>query len=205
MGDRPVSRPSPWPRADGDLTFRRPVEADVGPVLQWRNDPRVTYWLLRTVADEASLRAAVAEPEEGDHSVVVEQDGTVVAMGYLSVLDGMGQSHGDTHRGSRGLIGWTVAPAVWGRGVGTRVAGMLLRAAFEDLGLHRVTAGCFADNTASWRIMERLGMRREQHGVQDSWHAELGWVDGYTYAMLRSEWTAASPDDDAPPGGTLLG
>ena len=52
----------------------------------------------------------------------------------------------------------------------------------------RVTAGCFADNTPSWRVMERIGMRREQHGVKDSWHAELGWVDGYTYGILREEW-----------------
>ena len=59
--------------------------------------------------------------------------------------------------------------------------------AFGDLGLRRVTAGCFADNVASWRVMEKVGMRREQHGVRDSWHAELGWVDGYTYAVLADE------------------
>ena len=59
--------------------------------------------------------------------------------------------------------------------------------AFGDLGLHRVTAGCFADNVASWRVMEKAGMRREQHGIRDAWHAELGWVDGYTYAVLADE------------------
>jgi RimJ/RimL family protein N-acetyltransferase len=36
--------------------------------------------------------------------------------------------------------------------------------------------------------MEKLGMRREQHGVKDSFHTELGWVDGYTYALLAEEW-----------------
>ncbi|MDQ5975116.1 MAG: hypothetical protein QG661_2325, partial [Actinomycetota bacterium] len=30
----------------------------------------------------------------------------------------------------------------------------------------------------------------EQHGVANSWHAELGWVDGYQYAMLAGEWRA---------------
>ena len=59
--------------------------------------------------------------------------------------------------------------------------------AFGDLRLRRVTAGCFAANIASWRVMEKTGMRREQHGVRDSWHAELGWVDGYTYAVLADE------------------
>jgi hypothetical protein len=37
-------------------------------------------------------------------------------------------------------------------------------------------------------VMERLGMRREQHGVRDSWHAELGWIDGCTYGILAEEW-----------------
>jgi len=64
----------------------------------------------------------------------------------------------------------------------------MLEIAFDDVGLHRVTGSCFADNTGSWRVMEKAGMRREQHGVQDSWHAEHGWVDGCTYAILRSEW-----------------
>ena len=64
----------------------------------------------------------------------------------------------------------------------------MLEIAFDDVGLHRVTGSCFADNTGSWRVMEKAGMRREQYGVQDSWHAEHGWVDGCTYAILRSEW-----------------
>lgn len=33
-------------------------------------------------------------------------------------------------------------------------------------------------------------MRREQHGVEDSWHAEMGWVDGHQYAILDREWQA---------------
>ncbi|MEZ5096160.1 MAG: DNA methyltransferase [Nocardioides sp.] len=43
-------------------------------------------------------------------------------------------------------------------------------------------------------FLEKAGMRREQHGVEDSWHADLGWVDGYRYAMLaRVEGLAALP------------
>ena len=78
-----------------------------------------------------------------------------------------------------------IDPAHAGRGHATAIARALLDIAFTDLGLRRVTAECFADNVASWRVMEKLGMRREQHGVRDSWHAELGWVDGCTYAILR--------------------
>ncbi len=87
-------------------------------------------------------------------------------------------------------IGYVLAPDVWGRGLATDLARGLLTAAFDVLGLRRVTAGCYADNHASARVLEKAGMRREQHGVQDSWHAELGWVDGYEYALLAHEWAA---------------
>ena len=40
--------------------------------------------------------------------------------------------------------------------------------AFDDVGLHRVTGPVSTDNTGSWRVMEKAGMRREQHGVEDS-------------------------------------
>lgn len=151
----------------------------------------VGRWLMRTTADEKTMRASLHGPgDPDDHSCVAVLDGRVVGAGYLDVQDGMGQDGGDGHLRSEAMLGWNVSPDHWGRGFGSQIAAELLVIAFDELGLHRVTAGCFAANTASWRIMERLGMRREQHGVQDSWHAELGWVDGYTYAMLRTEWTA---------------
>ena len=56
------------------------------------------------------------------------------------------------------------------------------------LGLRRVTAGCFAGNEPSWRLMERVGMRREAHAVRDSLHRSRGWLDGLTYALLAEEW-----------------
>jgi RimJ/RimL family protein N-acetyltransferase len=59
------------------------------------------------------------------------------------------------------------------------------------LRLRRVFATCFADNTGSWRLMEKLGMRREAHNVRDSLHRDRGWLDGYTYALLADEWRAA--------------
>jgi RimJ/RimL family protein N-acetyltransferase len=60
----------------------------------------------------------------------------------------------------------------------------------EDLGIRRVVANSFADNTASWRLMERLGMRRELYTVAESLHRTKGWVDGVGYALLADEWRA---------------
>ncbi|MEU2199933.1 GNAT family protein [Isoptericola sp. NPDC019482] len=179
-----------WPREAGDLRLRVPTSRDVDRVLAWRNEPDVTRWLLRTTQDgdelRASWRRALDDPY--DQVVLADLDGVVVATGMLEVSDGMGQPQGDSWRRAEGSIGYLVDPAYAGRGIATALAGALLDVAFTDLGLHRVTAGCFAANDASWRVMEKLGMRREQHGVRDSWHDELGWVDGYTYGVLADEW-----------------
>lgn len=40
----------------------------------------------------------------------------------------------------------------------------------------------------SWRVLEKIGMRREKHARRSVWHRELGWVDEYEYAILREEW-----------------
>ena len=84
-------------------------------------------------------------------------------------------------------LGWCLDPAHHGHGYGTEAVGELLRICFADLGLRRVTASCFADNTASWRLMERLHLRREQHTVRDSLHRDGQWLDGYGYALLAEE------------------
>ena len=49
-----------------------------------------------------------------------------------------------------------------GHGYATHAVRELLRLSCAELGLRRVTANCFADITASWRLMERVGMRRGQ-------------------------------------------
>ena len=86
--------------------------------------------------------------------------------------------------------GGDLDPASTGHGYATEAVAELLRHSFEDLGVHRVVASCFADNVASWRLMERLGMRRESHTVRDALHRSGEWLDSYGYALLADEWAA---------------
>jgi RimJ/RimL family protein N-acetyltransferase len=186
-----MTRPELWPRRTERLELRPPTEGDLGAVLAWRNAPEVTRWLLSTQVDPVSYRESWRSGADDplDHSVVaVTDDGSVVGTVSLEVHDGMGQGPDSPAVGSEGLLGYLLDPAHHRRGYATEMVRAVLELAFGDLGLRRVTAGCFADNIASWRLLEKVGMRREQHGVRDSWHAELGWVDGYTYAVLQDEW-----------------
>jgi hypothetical protein len=36
-------------------------------------------------------------------------------------------------------------------------------------------------------------MRRETHGISDSFHRDLGWVDSATFALLVDEWRERQP------------
>jgi RimJ/RimL family protein N-acetyltransferase len=179
---------SPWPARSGALLLRNVHRGDLTQILALRNNLVVNHFMLRTHVDPESFRREwMAIPDDDtDFSCVVELDGEIAGLGFLDVIDGMGQP-GLPQR-TQGVLGYMLEPDFAGRGLGTDLARGLLCAAFDTLELRRVMASCNADNVASVRVLEKAGMRREQHGVQDSWHAELGWVDGYQYALLDHEW-----------------
>lgn len=177
-----------WPRRTERLTIRPVQERDVDEVWSYRSLPEVTRWLGRRPRDRDDLAASLlADPEEP--ALVVELEGRVVGDLMVRVGDGWAQSDvREQAVRSQAELGWVLAPAVQGRGLAREVVTELLDVCFVGLGVRRVTAVCFADNEPSWRLMEKLGMRREGHSVQDALHADLGWLDGYTYAILATEW-----------------
>jgi RimJ/RimL family protein N-acetyltransferase len=176
-------------RLDG-LLFREAVEEDIVVLQAFRNDPGVNRFMVRTHVDPVDLRREwLAVPlSPTDYSCVVERDGQVVGMGFLDVVDGSGQPGHPT--GTDGVIGYIVRPEFAGRGIGSATARALLRAAFDGLALRRVTAAANADNVASVRVLERVGMRRERYAIKALWHRELGWLDEVEYAILDEEWAA---------------
>lgn len=85
-------------------------------------------------------------------------------------------------------IGWVFHPAHQRQGYASEAAAALLRYAFEDLQAHRVIATCQPENPASYRVMEKIGMRREGHFRQCVYRQENTWWDEYFYAILAEEW-----------------
>ena len=66
----------------------------------------------------------------------------------------------------------------------------MLRLAFAELGLHRVVGRLDARNTASAAVLERLGMRREAHLVDNEW-VKGEWCSELDYAVLAQEWSTS--------------
>lgn len=90
-----------------------------------------------------------------------------------------------------GELGWILRKDMWRNGYTTEAARALMRFGFEQLGLHRITARCNAANIASYRVMEKLRMRREAY-FRSARYERVGeqkeWTDEYVYAILKSEW-----------------
>ena len=84
-------------------------------------------------------------------------------------------------------IGCELAPEFWGLGFAVELSRLLLRFGFTELGLHRIHASCVADNVASVRVLENVGMRQEGR-IRQNVRIHDRWCDTILYGTLESEW-----------------
>lgn len=87
-------------------------------------------------------------------------------------------------------LGYSINRDYWSRGIATEASRAMLKVAFGVLGVHRVWAWCDVRNAASYRVMEKLAMRREGHMRQDRF-IKGAWRDTYLYAILADEFGRA--------------
>lgn len=164
----------------------RPDDLDALHKIQSRED--VTQYLYESPRSLDESRATLdtymkttALEAEGDAlRLAVTVDGEVIGHVMLSWLSA-------AHRG--GEIGFVLHPDHHGRGYATEAAREMLRMGFDDLGLHRVIGRLDAANTASGRVLEKLGMRKEAH-FRENEMVKGRWADEAVYAMLAEEWQA---------------
>ena len=142
------------------------------------SDPDVVRYLYfgpfdRPAAQDHLARRSIVElPGEGgwiNFGVEAKGEGVLIgelAMGFIS----------STH-------------AHFEVGYATEGAAMIVELAFSGLGAHRVSGRLDARNTASARVLEKLGMRREAHFLENE-YVKGEWTDELVYAVLAPEWRA---------------
>jgi RimJ/RimL family protein N-acetyltransferase len=181
-----------WPVRTARLSLRPSTPDDIEATWRYRRLESVSEWITAAPTTFAAYSAQFVEPDRLARTLLVEHDGEVIGDLMLLVQDPWSQVEvAEQARGTQAELGWTIDPHHGGHGFATEAVRQLIRLSFEDLGLRRLTASCFADNVASWRLMERVGMRRETYSVRDSLHRSGGWMDGLGYALLADEWRAA--------------
>lgn len=88
-------------------------------------------------------------------------------------------------------VGYVFNPAFHGRGYAIEATRALVELGFSGFGFHRIYARCDPRNTPSFKLMERLGMRREAH-FREQTLIRGEWADEYIYAVLAKDWQAGS-------------
>lgn len=165
------------------LRLRPIVERDWPAIFAYMSDPHVTAFLPQGRLDEEASRAFALKhsSDEGEALAVIEKK------------SGQMIGHMPFHRWfapETFEIGWAFNHAHHGKGYATEAGQALLAHAFETLKAHRVIATCQPENIASWRVAEKLGLRREGHFRAALYRAPGIWWDEFFYALLAEEYAA---------------
>jgi ribosomal-protein-alanine N-acetyltransferase len=139
------------------LILRRFTPDDLDELVGLRADPQVMRYIGDQSREKVSQRLQYYishyEPHGfGMWAVVDKNTGKMIGWCGLIYLDETPEVE----------IGYGVARDYWGRGLMTEAARACLRYGFESVGLERIVAVAMPENTASRRIMEKLGMRYEK-------------------------------------------
>jgi len=181
----------PWSRMlpldSARLVLRRFSGGDLAAFQAYRNDPEVARfqgWESFSLAEATVFvarqeRQEIASPGQWlQLAISLKQTGQLVGDCALKV-------HAADAR--QATIGITLCRAFQGQGLATEALSALLEYLFLEANLHRVQADTDPANVRAWRLLERLGMRREAHCLQSLWF-KGHWADEYFYAILRQEW-----------------
>lgn len=165
----------------------RPVTTDDadGPYLDWVNDPAVTRYLASQPSWTAdALRSYVRDTLESDDTWFLAMElrsGRHIGNIKLGPVE-------TSHR--RAAIGILVGDrACWGQGYASEAIRTLTQWAFDDLGLHKVTAGAWGTNRGSVGAFEKAGYHVEAV-CRDHFYDDEGWAD----LILLARFATDAPD-----------
>ncbi|TSB48257.1 GNAT family N-acetyltransferase [Alkalicoccobacillus porphyridii] len=162
------------------LTIRPFKSTDWQDVHAYTCNPTVMHYLPEEVFSEEAAKQFVQDHsgEDAKQFAVTIKD-TNQLIGHISFFPYFGRH---TYE-----IGWVFHPSFYNKGYATEAAAAVIHFAFSNMDIHRIIATCQPENHASYKIMEKIGMRREGH-FKKCIPSGSEWWDEYYYAVLREEW-----------------
>ena len=162
------------------LLMRPPTRDDLPALVRLRSDEEVSRYLGGPAMQSPELIdkrldfyiGCLARYGFAAGALLSKSDGEMIGWGGLQPLEETGEIE----------VGYSFARAHWGRGYATEMAAAWLRYGFERAGLARIVAVAVPENTASRRVMEKLGMKYEKT------EPHYG-IDCVFYAIAREDFT----------------
>ncbi|WP_436762256.1 GNAT family N-acetyltransferase [Streptosporangium sp. V21-05] len=177
-----------YPVRTDRLILRPYTPADLDALYAIHRLPEVARYLYWEPRDREQTREAL-ERKINETALLEEGQSLTLAVELAATGELLGDVllmwHSRAHRS--GEIGYVFHPGHHGKGYATEAARAVLELGFDGLGLHRLTGRLDARNEASARVLEKLGMRREAHFV-DNEIVKGEWTSELVYAVLRREW-----------------
>ena len=169
------------------LRLRRFTDADLALFMAYRNDPEVARYQSWEGITESEARAFLQEQQKVQPGMPSQWFQIAIELKETGTLVGDCALKVEEYDERQAEIGYTFARAYQGLGIASEAVSRVLDYTFLTLGLHRVIAITDCENRASVALLERLGLRREGHFLQNVWFKGK-WGDEYLYAILQVEW-----------------
>jgi RimJ/RimL family protein N-acetyltransferase len=165
------------------LFFRKMTEDDLPWLIEMRRPEAVNQYLGGTKMQNPEklaerLRFYIGCYDKfgfGCCAMGLKETGELIGTSGLQPLEDTGEIE----------VGYNMSERFWGQGYGTECAMGWLRFGFEKCGLERIVAVSYPENVASWKIMERCGMKYEKT------EPHYG-IDCVFYAVSREEFRELS-------------
>ncbi len=166
------------------LIVRRFTSEDWKDLHEYLSDPKVVFYEPYEVFTENECKTEAIRRSNDDTfwAVCLKENKKLIGNIYLSMQEF------DTWE-----LGYVFNFSYQGKGYAIESARAVVDYAIKQCAVRRITAKCNPDNEKSWRLLERLNMRREGHLKQNVYFKTDGnnhpiWQDTYEYALLSSEW-----------------
>jgi [ribosomal protein S5]-alanine N-acetyltransferase len=171
------------------LRIRAFRQEDAGDLYEYLSNDTIYVYESGEPQDQLQAQAIAVEFSSGTNFWAVEliAEHKVIGQIYFQQIEPL-------HRMTWEL-GYIFNPHYHHHGYATEAVSALIRCGFAFGGIHRITAHCNPENTASWRLLERVGFRREGLLKKETFfrrnaNGEPLWTDTFVYALLGEEINA---------------
>jgi len=174
------------------LILRAITESDADAILRYAGNPKVTEYTLfethRGIEDTLFFIREIAfkqyaERLPGPFGICWKED-------PATMIGAIG-CRWATEANKTMELGYVVAEEFWGKGITAEAARAVIDYVFANYDCVRVQAHCMTGNTASERVMQKLGMKPEGCLRQAVFRRGRSW-DMVIYSVLCDEWPTSN-------------
>jgi len=168
------------------LTLQLHKESDVDDLYELRSNPQVMTYMDKPLAQDKSVVLkrirTIREDFENRRGInwTIKLKELRETIGYMSLwrID---------HTNHRAELGYALKPSFWGQGIAIEAAKSVIDFAFDELQVHSIMANVNPQNTASQKLLLKLGFQKEAHFRED-FYFNGKFLDSCIYGLLLSDW-----------------